>query len=590
MESTTQRIALMRAWMDRHNVDAVIIPSTDPHQSEYPPEHHRVRVWISGFTGSAGTVVITRDNAGLWTDSRYFLEAEAVLANTEIKLHRLHTSGVLDYPDWLFETVQPGATIAVDFRAISIATYHSFASRANDAEVSLLDLGDSIDEMWRERPDLPAEPITPLATSITGQDVSDKLTEIRRVMVSQGCTYHIISTLDDIAWVLNLRGRDVPYNPVFLAYLLIDEESATLYTDPRRLDDEVKKYLHHHQIATAPYDRFFDDLPTLNGAVLLDPQRTSKAVAERCTSSIVEGIQPSTPAKARKNETELSNLRKAMRADGAAMVRFLRWFDMAIADDAHLDEISAAAELQKQRRSIPEYVSDSFTYISGFNGNGAIVHYSVDEQSNAVIAAPGVYLIDSGGQYTNGTTDITRTIPVGTAPDEARRDFTLVLKGVIALSRIHFPEGTTGHEIDAIARVALWRDGKNYGHGTGHGVGFFLNVHEGPQRIAPTVSDWPLEAGMIVSNEPGMYRTGQWGIRIENLLAVSAERETEFGRFLSFETLTLCPIDRRMVEASLLNREEREWLDTYHRRVREELAPLLNEDEVNWLNAATAAL
>ena len=591
-----QRLTKLRNWISTDRVDAVIIPSTDPHQSEYPPAHHRVREWISGFKGSAGTVVVTTTAAGLWTDSRYFLEAETVLAGTGIELHRLHTPGVRDYPDWIIDHLSNDtpanrwnpAVIAVDSRVVSMAAYRALESKVRSIGASLIDLKDAIDTVWRDRPALPVEPIFRVPAAIAGEDANSKIDGVRRSLGDHRCTTHIISTLDDIAWTLNLRGRDDPYNPVFLAYLVVGSDAVTLYTDPRRIDSAISEYLASRKIELAPYERFLSDLPSLGGPILLDPRRTSRAVAQRCSAAVVEATQPATVAKAHKNAAELSNLRDAMRSDGVAMVQFLSWLDGRVADGAPLDELSAAAALRSRRAAIAGYISDSFNYISGFNANGALVHYAADERSNATFTPPGVYLIDSGGQYTNGTTDITRTVAIGPPPDEARRDFTLVLKGMIALSTLLIPEGTAGHEIDAIARAALWRDGKNYGHGTGHGVGFFLNVHEGPQRIAPTASDWPLEPGMIVSNEPGLYRPGKWGIRIENILAVTTDSETEFGRFLSFETLTLCPIDRRMIEPALLTAEERDWVNRYHARVGEQLSPALETKEHDWLAEATA--
>ncbi|MFW5796588.1 MAG: aminopeptidase P family protein [Alkalispirochaeta sp.] len=591
-----ERVARIRAWMIENDAVAVIIPSTDPHQSEYPAERDRVRAWVSGFHGSAGTVIITEIDAGLWTDSRYFLEAETVLQGTEFVLHRLHTGDTLDYPEWLASRFSRDCRVAVDFRTVTV----SMVRRLESVGIAtLIDLGDAIETIWTDRPPRPSEPLTVLPLEVTGEDAKSKLERVRSEMKRFGAESHIVATLDDIAWILNIRGSDVAYNPVFLSYLVITDDEVRLYTDGNRVDDTTKGYLQEIGVSVFEYDRFRNDTiaPSgsaskgLRGPVLIDPERTSYAIVRRCEGvNIIEKPQPSTGMKARKNGTELANLRDTMRHDGAALVRFLRRLDRSIRDGDRVTELSAAQMLREERRKIPGYVSDSFTYISGFNGNGAIVHYSADETRDATITPPGIYLIDSGGQFRTGTTDITRTVAIGEPPPGAVTDYTLVLKGHIALARLVFPENTSGRDIDAIARVPLWSHLMNYGHGTGHGVGYALNVHEGPQRIAPGAPPWPLEDGMVVSDEPGVYRTGQWGIRIENLLAVRRRGASELGRFLEFETLTLCPLDLRMIDTALLTDDERRWIDEYHRWVRDELTPLLDDADMEWLGHATAAL
>ncbi|MFA7566168.1 MAG: aminopeptidase P family protein [Alkalispirochaeta sp.] len=607
MNFVKERVENLREWMATQDVDAVIVPSADPHQSEYPPEHHRTRAWISGFAGSAGTVVITNDTAGLWTDSRYFLEAERIVSTTGFQLFRLHTTGTPNHVDWITDTVPENGTIAVDMRTVTVQDVRELHRAGRRKKINVTDAGDLFDTIWKKRPSLPDSPLYLLPAETAGEGATEKITRIRRTMKEHGAATHVVGTLDDIAWILNLRGSDVPYNPVFLAYLIISNDGTTLYTDSTRVSGEIREYLASLGVAIREYQSFFADIPSLSGPTLIDPQRLSEAVASTWSEdSRVEAVQPSTAMKARKNETELNALRQAMRADGAAMVKFLRWFDERVSGEAgagenRIDELSAAARLREFRRQIPDYIGDSFNYISGFNGNGAIVHYSADEESNADIIAPGVFLIDSGGQYRNGTTDITRTIPVGTAPAKAIRDFTLVLKGMIALATAVFPTGTSGRDIDAIARTPLWKEHLNYGHGTGHGVGFCLNVHEGPQRIAPAAQDWPLEPGMVVSDEPGLYRRDRWGIRIENLLTVIPARppsnsgdgalRNDFGTFLAFETLTLAPIDRRMIDTELLSAAERQWLNDYHRRVRSELTDLLGDPaDRQWLKNATEAV
>jgi Xaa-Pro aminopeptidase len=589
MNRVTERLSRLRAWMTEHSVDAVIIFSADPHQSEYPPEHHLVRAWISGFSGSAGTVVVTQQQAGLWTDSRYFLEAERVTAETEFQLFRLHTPGTVNHVEWTVQTLSSGSTVAVDYRTITLSAMSDLRHRCDKRNVEIVDTENLFDQIWEDRPPLPTSPLFRVSEKTTGESAIEKLARIRRSVMEQQGGAHIIGTLDDIAWVLNLRGGDVPYNPVFLAYLIITPDKTTLYTATQRVPDEVRRYLEEIPVAIREYDDFFGDVQRLPGPVVIDPERLSYAVARTWPEQArIEIPQPSTAMKARKTDSELASLREAMRIDGAAMVRFLHWFDE---NGIGTTELDAAKKLRDFRGAVPEYVGDSFNYISGFNGNGAIVHYAADEESNTTITPDGIYLIDSGGQYQKGTTDITRTVPTGAPDPEAVRDFTLVLKGHIALSTLVFPAGTSGRDIDVIARRPLWDQRVNYGHGTGHGVGFFLNVHEGPQRIAPAAPDWPLEAGMIVSNEPGLYRQNRWGIRIENLLAVQPAEAGEFGSFLSFETLTLCPVDRRLMDISLLSSSEREWVDRYHRRVRSELTPMIDSAETRqWLETATRPL
>jgi Xaa-Pro aminopeptidase len=606
----------IRRWMQEENLDAFIIPSADPHQSEYVPERYRIRAAVSGFTGSAGTVIITTDRAGLWTDSRYFLAAERALAGSEFELFRVHTPGVPDYPQWLATTVKPGARVGVDASLVTSAWRDAIGDSLRGTSITLVPVDDPFDDIWKGRPPLPAEPVVVMEAKYTGEDARVRLRRIRDRLREAGAASHVVITLDDIAWILNLRGSDIDYNPVFLAYLVILRDGgATLYTAIHRVTAPARRALEEAGVSLREYDRFEEDLRTLPsaqlpGPVLLDPQRISWSI-----TTILEDRnplyqpQPATGMKACKSTTEISRLRSAMIRDGVAMVRFLAWLQKIVDEFQVVDEIknnesghtefTLAEKLRTFRREGKHYVCDSFSYISGLDGNGAIVHYDVTGNDARRLTLPAVYLIDSGAQYRDGTTDITRTValdPTG-GKDLQRRhphlreDFTLVLKGHIALARLTFPHNTPGREIDAVARIPLWETFRNYGHGTGHGVGFFLNVHEGPQKIAPGASDWPLEAGMLCSNEPGLYRTGRYGIRTENLILVTPAREaSEFGSFLQFETLSLCPIDRRLIDPSILNREETEWVDLYHRRVRETLGPHLPEEERRWLEEATAPL
>jgi Xaa-Pro aminopeptidase len=587
----TSRVAAVRAWMARQSLDAVIIPSTDPHQSEYPPERYRGRAWITGFTGSAGTAVVTTDDAGLWTDSRYFLEAERAIADTPFSLHRLHTPGTRDVPQWLAETLPSGSRVGIDPRTITCADARHLSSTLTAAGTELIAIEDPLIEAWEDRPGLPGEPVWVLESSYTGETAQARLERVRSAVREQGGAAHIVATLDDIAWILNLRGTDVAYNPVFLAYLTVTATETTLYTDAQRISSDVAEHLARCGVTLAPYESFESACASLPGPVLLDPSRVSWAISEATGSTpVLEQPQPSVMMKAVKNAVEQEHIRAAMVRDGLAMVRFLAWLEREVAAGSALNEGSVAEKLQQIRAEDPLYRGDSFNYISGFGANGAIVHYAYDPDAPAPFEQNGVYLVDSGGQYRDGTTDITRTVAIGTPPETARRDFTRVLQGHIALATLHFAAGVCGRDIDAFARAPMWRDGANYGHGTGHGVGFALNVHEGPQRIAPNGSDAPLVAGMLISNEPGLYRPGQWGIRIENLVLVQPAGTTEFGEFFAFETVTLCPIDRRLILTELLSAEERTWIDAYHARVREQLAPALSDRDRAWLDAATAPL
>ncbi|WP_026244946.1 aminopeptidase P family protein [Alkalispirochaeta alkalica] len=602
VDSRASHLQALRAWMARHDLSALIVPSADPHQGEYVPSRFMTRAFVSGFAGSAGTVVITPDEAGLWTDSRYFLEAEEVLRGTPFRLFRLHSGDTPDYPQWLASTLGPGSRVAVDGQVVTLAWHQRTLPVLAQAKIDLVAVEDPFDQIWQDRPGFPAEPVYPLSGQITGRSAREKLESLQKEMEHQGARSHVISTLDDIAWILNLRGSDVPFNPVFLAYLTLSQEAApTLFTAPDRVTSEAREALAVAGVELRAYGDFGDHLRRLPEPVLLDPERTSWTVASQISPREVRLTQqPSTGMKARKNRTEAAHLREAHRRDGLAIVRFLAWLERAVERDESLNELDLAGKLQEFRRADPRYVSDSFSAISGINGNGAIVHYSATPERAASLTPPAIYLIDSGAQYQDGTTDITRTVAItrpGETADLARafpgveRDFTLVLKGHIALATLIFPEGTPGREIDAIARTPLWRELRNYGHGTGHGVGFFLNVHEGPQRIAPGSSDAPLQEGMICSNEPGLYRPGLYGIRIENLVHLTTVPEpSPFGTFLRFETLSLCPIDRNLIDRELLTPQEREWLDQYHRRVCETLGGDLSREDRSWLEKATAPI
>jgi len=585
MNSNSVIIDRIRAYLELNDLDALIVPSADPHQSEYTQEYDRCRAWVSGFTGSAGTAVVTRDAAGLWTDSRYFLAAETALAGTEYRLHKLHEPGVLDYPDWLAANLATGATTGVDAAILTLKEQRGLEATLSAASIALRPLSDPFAELWPDRPPIHTAQVFRLEDRFAGEPAAEKLARLRRAIEEAGATSHIVATLDDVAWILNLRGSDVPYNPVFRAYLAVGLDKATLYRDAPTLDEDASRHLRDLGVTVAPYAEFIDDVPELSEPVLIDPARTSWTIRNALgEKQVIERPQPSTLMKARKSEAELSHLADAMRRDGVALVRFFTWLDRSDPVTRRVTEADLADSLRAFRAEGDHYLGDSFHSISGFGPNGAIVHYNHDEAGPATIDRPGIYLIDSGGQYRDGTTDVTRTVPVGLSADDdllrrAAVDHTLVLKGHIALSRLRFPRGTSGRDIDVLARAPIWREGRSYGHGTGHGVGYVLNVHEGPQRIAPGADPQPLEPGMIVSNEPGIYRAGEYGIRFENLVVVRDDGTTGFGDFLRFETLTLAPIDRRLIVTEMLDQEEREWIDAYHRRVLTELEPLIRQSE-----------
>ncbi len=588
-----ERLTALRSLMREAGLAAYVVTSSDPHQSEYPPAHWKHRSWLSGFDGSAGTVVVTGRTAGLWTDFRYYLEAEEALAGTGIELFRVGEPDVPDYPEWLADTLCEDDTVGFDELCVSVAATRNLESRLGPRGIDVVPGDDLVGRIWSDRPELPARPIRAHDVRYAGRSRGEKLSAARGEMDELGADHHLVSTLDDIAWLLNIRGSDVPYNPVAVAHLIVGRELAALYVDESRFAPELRTELESDGVTMRPYGEVAGDLASFPAgtAVLLSPEQVSVGLARALDpeTRIVEHVNLSTPAKATKNAVELDHLRSAMVRDGVAMVRFLHWLGSAV-DKGEVTELIAEAKLRDLRAEGERFVSEAFHTISGYRGHGAIVHYSASEETNARLERAGVYLVDSGAQYEDGTTDITRTVALGEPSEQARRDFTLVLKGHIGLATLRFPVGTTGHMIDVVAREHLWRERMNYGHGTGHGVGFFLNVHEGPQRISQRPNEVALEPGMIVSNEPGVYRPDQYGIRIENLVAVAEDESVGFGSFLRFETLTLCPLDRTLIDVDLLTAEERQWIDDYHRRVREQLLGHLDEECAAWLENVCAPL
>jgi len=598
-QARAARLAQLRAAMAQHQIDAVIVPSADPHLSEYLPGRWQGREWLTGFTGSVGTLVITADVAGVWTDGRYYTQADTELAGSDYQLMKIPAAASLLHIDWLAASLQPGQTVAVDARVLGLATARLLGD-ALAARGIVLNTGiDLLDQVWLDRPSLPDAPIFEHAAPYATAARSLRLNETRAAMAKAGAQYHFMSTLDDIAWLFNLRGADVHFNPVFLAHALIDAEGATLFVGANKVPDALRDRLLDDGVRLAPYGDAAAALSALPdaGTLLLDPRRVTAGMRAAVPPGVrvVEAINPTTFAKSRKSEAEATHVRAAMEQDGAALCAFFADLEATLADPdrAPLNEVEIDRRITAARASRPGFVSASFGTIAGFNANGAIMHYRASEPSCAVIEGDGLLLIDSGGQYLGGTTDITRVVPVGTPSKDQQRDFTLVLKGLIALSSTRYPRGTRSPMLDAIARAPIWAGGIDYGHGTGHGVGYFLNVHEGPQSISATTMPEPhtaMEPGMITSIEPGIYKPGRHGIRIENLVYNRIAEVTEFGEFMDFETLTLCPIDARVIDRSLLSASDIAWLNDYHATVRARLSHLVDGAARAWLISRTEAI
>jgi Xaa-Pro aminopeptidase len=592
------RIAALRQAMRRRQIDALMVPSADPHLSEYLPARWQGRQWLSGFTGSVGTFIVTADFAGVWTDARYWTQAETELAGTGVQLMKLTSGASVQYIEWLAGYLKPGQTLAVDGAVLGLAIARLLSHALEAGNVRLRTDLDLLDEVWTDRPALPAAPVYEHLPPYATKSRASKLAELRSAMTQYGASQHLISTLDDIAYLFNLRGADVNYNPVFLAHALVGPARATLFVADGKIAPALRATLADDGVDVAPYDAAPAVLAALtDDTVLLDPRRITHGTRQQvpATLKVVEAINPTTLSKSRKSDADAAHVREAMVQDGAALCEFFAWLERTLANPKRspLTELDIDREITAARARRPGFVSPSFSTIAGFRSNGAIMHYRATEKHHSVIEGDGLLLIDSGGQYLGGTTDITRVTGVGHLSPAHRRDFTLVLKGVIALSSARFPRGVRSPMLDAIARAPLWAEGVDFGHGTGHGVGYFLNVHEGPQSISQSAMPEPhtaMEAGMITSIEPGIYRPGKWGIRIENLVLNRAEEPGEFGEFLHFETLTLCPIDTRCIDLALLREDERRWLNDYHATVRERLRPHVDGDALAWLENRTVAI
>ena len=594
MTTINDRLALLREELQREHLGAFIFPTSDPHQSEYTADCWKGREWISGFNGSAGTAVVTLNAAALWTDSRYFLSAEQQLKETEYQLMKLKMDGTPTIAEWISKEVAGGGSteVGIDGMTSSYNTVETLKKELRqNGGITLRTNFDPLQRIWTERPPLPMAPIIPQPLEFTGENTVSKLSRIRYALREQHADGMLMASLDDIAWTLNLRGADVHCNPVFIAYLLITTRTTTLFVHEEKLAPEAVQSLKSCGCAIAPYAAVKDALaryPEYN--ILADPDEVNYTLMTAIKApEIIKETSPVSGLKAVKTEVEQQGFRDAMVYDGIALVCFLHWLESAVPAGGQT-ELTISQKLESLRAEQPLYRGLSFDTIAGYEAHGAIVHYEATPETDVPLRPEGLLLLDSGAHYQNGTTDITRTIALGHVSDEERRTYTLVLKGHIQLQQLKFPDGATGTQLDAVARRDLWAAGLNYLHGTGHGVGSYLNVHEGPHQIRMEHRPAPLHAGMTVTDEPGIYVDGRFGVRIENLLLVQPYRETDFGRFLQFETLTLCPIDKAPILPALLTAEEVQWLNDYHQMVYERLAPHLDEADKAWLCEATSPI
>lgn len=593
MNTTIQeRIRALRAWMKQAGVEAFVIPSTDPHLSEYVAPHWQSREWISGFTGSAGTVVVTREKAGLWTDSRYFLQAASQLEGTGIDLYKEMLPETPSIPAFLCAELQEGQTVGIDGTVFSTEAARSLKEELAAARIAVKSLPDPMDDIWTDRPPLPQAPAFIHEMKYAGRTCAQKLEAVRAEMRRAGAQCLLLSALDEIAWTLNLRGSDVHCNPVVVSYLLIGEQEACYFIEPQKLTSSVRAYLEENGVACLPYADTLAHLQELPaGSLMLEPGKTNyavrSAIPQQCR--VIEATSPVALLKAVRNEQEIAGLRQAMQRDGVALVKFLKWLEETV-PQGHETEISIDRKLHELRAAQPLYMGESFDTIAGYGAHAAIVHYEATPETDIPLEPRGFLLLDSGAQYLDGTTDITRTIALGPLTEEEKTDYTLILKGHIDLAMAVFPEGTRGAQLDVLARMPIWQHRMNFLHGTGHGVGHFLNVHEGPQSIRMNENPVTLHVGMLTSNEPGVYKAGSHGIRTENLVLTVPAGEGLFGRYLKFETVTLCPICTRGIVRELLTPAEIDWLNQYHRRVYEQLSPSLDEDERLWLEKACKSI
>lgn len=593
MNSTiNNRIAALRAHIAQEQIQAFIIPSTDPHLSEYVAPHWQSREWISGFTGSAGTVVVTAKDAGLWTDSRYFLQAARQLEGTCITLYKEMLPETPNIPEFLSAHLQEGDCVGIDGKMFSAEEVEHLQKELKKSGIRIKSIADPIQLLWTDRPAMPLAPAFVYDTKYAGMSFTEKLPAVRQAMEAAGADSLLLSALDEIAWLLNIRGNDVHCNPVVVSYLLIEKDKVNYFVQPQKVTPELTEYFNVNGISVHPYEEIGDYLNSFNAhSILMNPAKTNYAIysAIRPGCLIINGASPVALLKAIRNKQEIAGIHAAMQRDGVALVKFLKWLDEAVPAGKET-EISVDKKLHTFRVAQPLYMGESFDTIAGYKEHGAIVHYEATPETDVTLKSEGFLLLDSGAQYLDGTTDITRTIALGPLTEEEKTDYTLILKGHIALAMAVFPEGTRGAQLDVLARMPIWKERMNYLHGTGHGVGHFLNVHEGPQSIRMNENPVALQPGMVTSNEPGVYKAGSHGIRTENLVLTVPAGEGMFGKYLKFETLTLCPICRKGIIKELLTAEEIGWLNDYHRTVYEKLSPDLNNDEREWLKEACKAV
>lgn len=585
-----ERVALLRTFMQEKGIRAFIVPSTDPHSGEYVPEFWESRKWISGFTGSAGTAVITDETGGLWTDSRYFLQAASQLEDTGIMLFKDRLPETPSIAEWLGSVLSPGDKVGIDGWVNTTTEAENLQKQLQAYGLQLVSTEDPFQRIWKGRPSLPLNPPFILPLSYAGKNCTEKIAEIREQILLNHADAILLSALDEIAWTLNLRGSDVHCNPVFISYLFITDTTTTLYILPEKITPEIKQYLNDNQIEVKPYQAIEADLHHYTGKGIQLTPGTNYALYQAAShNQIIRHESPVLYMKAIKNETEIQGFHHAMIKDGIAMVKFLFWLKNTVKNSQET-ELSIDRKLYNLRAEQKDFKGISFDTIAGYQAHGAIVHYEATEETNATLHPEGLLLLDSGAQYLDGTTDITRTIVLGPVTKEQKTDFTLVLKGFIELSMAEFPHGTCGTQLDVLARQFMWKFGINYGHGTGHGVGHFLNVHEGPHQFRMNHMPALLLPGMTITNEPGIYKAGKHGVRTENTMLIVKSKETEFGAFYKFEPLTLCPIDKEAILPEMLSYEEKQWLNNYHSLVYDRLNASLNTDEQAWLKEATSPI
>ena len=591
-QSIKERIHALRMAFRPNNIKAFIIPSTDPHLSEYVAPYWMSREWISGFTGSAGTAVILMDKAGLWTDSRYFLQAEKELEGSGITLYKEMLPETPSITKFLCQNLKPGESVSIDGKMFSVQQVEQMKEDLAPYQLQVNLFGDPLKNIWKDRPSMPDAPAFIYDVKYAGKSCGEKVAAIRTELKKKGIFALFLSSLDEIAWTLNLRGSDVHCNPVIVSYLLVTQDEVVYFISPEKITQEVNEYLQEQQVSLRKYDEAESFLNSFTGEnILIDPKKTNYAIysAINPACKVVRGESPVTLLKAIRNEQEIAGIHHAMQRDGVALVKFLKWLEASVLSGKET-ELSVDRKLHEFRAAQPLYMGESFDTIAGYKEHGAIVHYSATEERDVTLQSKGFLLLDSGAQYLDGTTDITRTIALGELTEEEKTDYTLILKGHIALAMAKFPAGTRGAQLDVLARMPIWSHGMNFLHGTGHGVGHFLSVHEGPQSIRMNENPIVLQPGMVTSNEPGVYKAGSHGIRTENLTLVCKDKEGMFGEYFKFETITLCPICKKGIIKEMLTAEEVKWFNDYHQTVYKKLSPSLNEEEKKWLLEATKAI